>query len=559
MGPMHPLLKDEHRLAPRLAKNPDEIDVRVLWYFPETYKIGMSGLGYQLVWWLLEQDTKLDVRRGFTDLEEPGDGLHDRRDLIGFTVSWELDFVNIIKLLNKNGVSPLSKDRIADQDLPLIFGGGPVLTANPEPFAEFFDVILLGDAETSVPSLIEAYRNSGFRSDGSSTDKQELLFKLSQVPGLYVPSQYKPVYAPGGAIEAINPIREGVPPAVRKQNFAPPPEYATHTQILSSATTWSDRFLIEVVRSCPQECRFCLASYLTRPFRATSVDTLMDKIDLALAHTNKIGLLGPSVTEHPQFEELALRLQANPDIDLSIASVRADTLTETVLATLKKLGQRSVTIAIESGSEKLRQIMKKNLTEEEIFQAVKLIDESGLSGVKFYGIVGLPFETQDDLNQTVDLITRLKKKHKRLRYVFGVSSFVPKAQTPYQWYGRDKDCAKKLEFIRKNLEKIGVEVRPESHNWSDIQALLSRADRRITPSLIEIAPQGEKLGAWKKALRRLPDDVPGLDYYAFRTIPQDEVLPWQHLFDTGKTAYLVRHLNEAKSLSNSKNLSNSNI
>ncbi len=177
-------------------------------------------------------------------------------------------------------------------------------------------------------------------------------------------------------------------------------------------------------------------------------------------------MLGPSVTEHPEFHQLAKRLLATPDIELTIASVRADSLTEEILATLKQLEQRSVTIAIESGSERLRSIMKKNLTEAEILHAVELIDKSGLSGVKFYGIVGLPHELQADLDETVRLLTMLKKKHRRLKFVFGVSSFVPKAQTPFQWDGRDQGCVKKLEYLRKNLAKIGIEVRPESLNWS---------------------------------------------------------------------------------------------
>jgi radical SAM superfamily enzyme YgiQ (UPF0313 family) len=226
---------------------------------------------------------------------------------------------------------------------------------------------------------------------------------------------------------------------------------------------------------------------------------------------------------------------------MTVASVRADSLTVEILATIKKLGQRSVTIAIESGSEKLRTVMKKNLSEAEIFKAVEMIEESGLSGVKFYGIVGLPYESQSDLDQTIDLMGRLKKKHKRLKFVFGVSSFVPKAQTPYQWAGRDKDCQRKLEFIRKNLSKIGIEVRPESHNWSDIQALISRGDRRLSTVLMEVAASDGKIGAWKRALRNLEGHIPDLDYYAFRNIPGEEVLPWTHLVDDTRTAYLLKH------------------
>jgi radical SAM superfamily enzyme YgiQ (UPF0313 family) len=205
------------------------------------------------------------------------------------------------------------------------------------------------------------------------------------------------------------------------------------------------------------------------------------------------------------------------------------------------LGQRSVTIALESGSERLRSIMKKNLTETEIHTAMDMIAGSGLSGVKLYGIAGLPGETPEDLDETVRLLTEIKKKHKQLRITFGVSSFVPKAQTPFQWNGRDRESGKKLEFLRKRLSKIGIEVRPESHNWSDIQTLLSRGDRRLTPVLLEVADGAGNLGAWKKALRNAPDTCPDSDFFVYRDIPQTETLPWRHLMDDAKAGMLYKH------------------
>jgi radical SAM superfamily enzyme YgiQ (UPF0313 family) len=208
---------------------------------------------------------------------------------------------------------------------------------------------------------------------------------------------------------------------------------------------------------------------------------------------------------------------------------------------LVKLGQKSVTIALESGSERLRAVMKKNLSEAEILSAMDAIAKSGLKGVKLYGIVGLPGETDEDLNETVRLLTQLRKTHKQLRITFGVSSFVPKAQTPFQWSGRDRDCARKLEFVRKHLAKTGIEVRPESHNWSDIQALLSRGDRRLTPILQAVAHSSGNLGAWKKALRETRPDIPDQDFYIFRNIPYDETLPWSHLTDDTRADMLERH------------------
>jgi len=503
----------------------------VAWFYPNSYAVGMAGLGYQLVWRLLEEDRQVLVRRGFTDAAEAG---IEASELLGFTLSWELDIFNIMSIVGKQGVKLLSCDRV--QGDALVFGGGPVLTANPEPYADFFDVILLGDAEAVVPAFLNQWKQARML-----PSRQEQLESLATISGVYVPSLYSyKTMDSTGPIQAIQ-ATEPAPSFVGKPLYMPPPEYVAHSVILTSDTTWGDMFLAEIVRSCPQECRFCLASYLTRPFRHVNVDAVIEAITLALPYTKRIGLLGPSVTEHPYFDEIAARLREHTDIDISIASIRADTISDTVLSMLKTLGQRSVTIAIESGSQRLRDSMKKNLTEQEILNAVALIDKWGFESVKFYLIAGLPEEEQADLEETVRLMLLLKKKHRKVRFVAGISSFVPKAQTPYQWHGRQKDCGKRIEFLRKNLAPAGIEVRPESHNWSDIQALLSRGDRRLTKVLLEVAQSDGKLGSWKKALKEYASAVPSLEYYAFRQIPYDEVLPWHHLTQAGRTDYLQKH------------------
>ncbi|MBC7999300.1 MAG: radical SAM protein [Leptolyngbya sp.] len=532
----------EKFLFPRPRKTSS--DLKIAWYYPNTYTVGMAGLGYQLVFSLLDQDDDVQIFRGFTDMEEPG--IKDCQ-LIGFTLSWELDYSNIIALLKKHDIPLSSRDR--NENHPIVFGGGPVLTANPEPFSDIFDVVLLGDAEVAVPSFIAAYREAK-----KISDRKDQLISIANTDGIYVPALYKYEYESresenDGGILSIAPLFDGIPDKPRKRIFTPPQDYVAHTQILSPDTAWGNMFLVEVVRSCPQECRFCLASYLTRPFRSTNVDSLIHAIETGLEHTNKIGLLGPSVTEHPRFDEIAERLKTRTDLSLSIASIRADTVSAKTLSVLKTLGQKSVTIAIESGSERLRAIMKKNLTEAEIINAVDMIEAAGLESIKFYGIAGLPHETQEDIEETVRLMTMLKKTHKRLRFVFGISSFVPKAQTPFQWYGRDKTCAKKLEYVRKNLAKIGIDVRPESHNWSDIQTLLSRGDRRLTPLIQAVAENSGNLGAWKKQMKETVGTPPVKDYYIYRNIPEDEILPWSHLQDEEKTQYLAKHRDAAASLS----------
>jgi radical SAM superfamily enzyme YgiQ (UPF0313 family) len=504
-------------------------DMTVSWSYPASYSIGMSGLGYQLIWWLLEQEPCLKTYRTFTDIAEPG---WQKSEMIGFTLSWELDYANILSLLTSASIPLLSSERrTAD---PLVFGGGPVLTANPEPFAEIFDVILLGDAEITIPNLIR-----GWQEARRLPDRQARLLHLSGIAGLYVPSLYRYLLAdPQGPLKAVEAVG-GLAGTPTRQSFMAP-DYLAHSVILSPDTSWANMFLLELTRSCPQECRFCLASYLTRPFRFADIDAVVHKIEFACRHTKRIGIVGPSVTEHPRFGQLAEALLAMDDLCVSLASIRMDTIEPLVLQMLVRHGQKSLTIALESGSERLRRLMNKNLSEGKIFGGMELIAASGIEQVKFYLMVGLPEETEEDLDETVRLLTAIKKKHRRLRLIAGISSFVPKAQTPFQWSPRDRLCAHKQEYLRKRLARLGIDVRTESHNWGDVQTLLSRADRRITPVLLELSKSKANLGAWKRAFRQKEAGRPDLDFYVYRQLAFDECLPWSHLMDVPKQEMLGR-------------------
>ncbi|MGD9681510.1 MAG: radical SAM protein [Candidatus Obscuribacterales bacterium] len=543
------MFANEVRLAPPRSKSRATMDVA--WCYPGTYAIGMAGLGYQLVWDLIDSHEHVRAVRCFTDMDEFDSAERQAAcRLFGFTLGWELDFVNVLGILDHYGVN-LSARRRSDDD-PIVFGGGPVLSANPEPFADIFDVVLLGDAEATVGTFLSALANEKGRSS-----RKARLEMLSRLPGVYVPSLYGVEYDPPdmlGSIKAVSPIGSAAPPTVERQVYRGDKDYMAKSSFLSPDTIWGATFLIEVVRSCPQECRFCLASFLTRPFRFAAVDAIVGEVEKVRDRASRVGLLGPSITEHPGFPELAERLSAMENLEATVASVRADTLDVELVKNIACLGQKSVTIALESGSERLRGIMKKNLSQEQIESALDAIDRGGLSGVKLYGIAGLPYETGDDLDETIRLLTMLKKRHKRLRFVFGLSSFVPKAQTPFQWMGRDRACASKMEYLRKHLSRAGIDVRPESHNWSDIQALLSRGDRRLAPVLSEVGEVARNgkgtLGTWRKALKRFADICPPLDFYAYRNIAVSETLPWGHLSPgtPEKQAYLERHLEDASRL-----------
>lgn len=532
----------EIRLAPRIEK--EDILLDVAFCYPGNYEIGMAGLGLQLVWWLFEQNKNVRVRRCFEDVDQHGPGICD---LYGFTLSWELDFLTVLRMLDKYGIAKQSSER--EDDAPLVFGGGPVLSANPEPYASIFDVVLVGDAETTIPAFIRVAIET------RSLTRLERLERFSNEPGLYVPSFYQAEYESStGSVSKIKILDARAPEKVNRQVFKSTEKSDNDmacTKILSPDTTWGATYLMEVVRSCPQECRFCLASYLTRPFRHVPADTIIDAAIAASKHTEKIGLLGPSITEHPEFDSIASKLANLGGLRVNIASVRADTLTDSLVKNIALLGQKSVTIALESGSQRLRDIMKKNLSEEQVYQAVSAIAGGGLKKVKFYGIAGLPFEEQEDLDETIRLMVRLKKEFSSLRFVFGLSSFVPKAQTPFQRFGRDRQSKKKMEYLRKHMAKAGIEVRSESHNWSDVQALLSRGDRRLTNILLELSGTQASLGMWKSSFRARKESLPSLDYFVFSDYPLEQVLPWDHLVPDDKLKFLDRHLESASELAQS--------
>jgi radical SAM superfamily enzyme YgiQ (UPF0313 family) len=292
-------------------------------------------------------------------------------------------------------------------------------------------------------------------------------------------------------------------------------------------------------------CRFCLASYLTLPFRTASLEeSLIPAIERGLQVTDRLGLLGASVTQHPEFETLLDYLN-RPEYDhvrLSLASVRTNTVTPKLAQTLVKHDSRSITIAVESGSDRLRQIINKKLTNDEIIQAAVNAKAGGLSSLKLYGMAGVPGEVPEDLEQTVEMLRQIKKAAPGLRLTFGCSTFVPKSHTPFQWFGVNPQAEKRLQFLQKQLRPLGVDFRPESYNWSVIQALLSRGDRRLSHLLELTRHYGDSLGSYRRAFKELRGKLPSLDFYVHDHWQSDRVLPWSHLKGPLAPETLQKHL-----------------
>ncbi|PLZ13520.1 B12-binding domain-containing radical SAM protein [Fischerella thermalis] len=517
---------------------PETNAVSTIFAFPNEYTVGITSLGYQVVWATLAMRADVQVSRLFTDMHE---SLPKEPELFGFSVSWELDYVNILNLLEFLEVPIRTAAR--DDHHPIVFGGGPVLTANPEPFADFFDVILLGDGENLVGNFIDAYKAV------RNADRKTQLKALAQVSGIYVPSLYEVEYnSSDGAIKFISPTSSEIPTVVRKQTYRG--NVLSASTVVTQKAAWDNIYMVEVVRSCPEMCRFCLASYLTLPFRTASIEeSLIPAIERGLAVTNRLGLLGASVTQHPEFENL-LDYISQPKYDnvrLSIASVRTNTVTVELAQTLAKRDTKSLTIAVESGSERLRQIINKKLHNDEIIQAAVNAKAGGLTGLKLYGMVGVPGEEAEDLDATVAMMREIKKAAPGLRLTLGCSTFVPKSHTPFQWFGVNRQAEKRLQLLQKQLKPQGIDFRPESYNWSIIQALISRGDRRLSHLLELTRNFGDSLGSYKRAFKELKGKLPDLDFYVHANWSTEQVLPWHHLHGSLPQSTLQKHLAEATS------------
>lgn len=518
---------DEIFLYPPVPPQADA--VTVAWCYPATYTIAMASLGYLLLFAQLDKDPA--VRAVRYSSEDWGNAPLNRYELMGFSFSFELDWLEVLNALEASDIPLLAEER--SDEHPLVFSGGPVPSTNPEPYAPFFDFFLIGEGEELLTELMRAFRKN------RHLPRQEKLKALAlEVPGVYVPSLVEVVYAngPEGAIEGIHPRLDTMPFPVTKRMITKDKldGYVATSPILSEASAFGQSYLVEVMRGCSHRCRFCLASYATLPARGATLPAIVEAIEQGLPYTKKLGLVGALIADHPQFADLCQYLDTKEGLQISFGAVRADTLTPAMCHTLAKSGSQSITLAIESGSPALRRRINKHLKQEAIFKAAETVAASGLKKLKLYGMVGLPDETEQDLEATLTLLKAIKKAHPKLQLSLGCSTFVPKAWTPFQWMPRldTKLLKQRQERLRKGL--IGVaQFRPSSARWDTLQALISRGDRRLAPLLLALRPYGAKPATIKRAYKDLvqsgPAPCPPPEWYANRERPENEVLPWNTL------------------------------
>lgn len=473
--------------------------------YPSIYSFGMSSLGFLSIFKMFDEKKEYFIERIFTDTKET-QLMVNQVDLIGFSISFEIDFLSVFKILEKYNYPLKTKDRLGINTL--IFAGGPVLTSNPEPFAEIFDFIIIGDGEKinlKVAQILEENKN---------LSKIEKLKKLSEIDGIYVPEltiydkKNKKVKTLDGIELKVNKITEELTKCIA-------------TSILSDKSYFASTYIIELTRGCPQKCGFCLASYLNLPNRYPPYEEIIKSIDKGLEYTNKIAFLGALVSAHPQFDKIcnyiADKIKANKEIELSISSLRVDSINENLVKTLILAGQKHATIAIEAGSDRLRKVINKNLKEQQILEAVKIASINGLKGFKVYAMIGLPTETDEDIEELVKLAKKMQGIDKSFDLTFSFSTFVPKANTPFMFASREntKNLERKYEYLKKEFHKLGIKIRCSSVKWDDIQALISKADRSFSDYLIDVYKTKGNLGSFKKAYKNFAEEnsLPTLSEY----------------------------------------------
>ncbi|MBI3636650.1 MAG: radical SAM protein [Candidatus Rokubacteria bacterium] len=526
--------------------------------YPNTYAVGMSNLGFQTIYWHLNQRPDVVCERVFLPEHEDVDelartgtapfSLESQRPLgdfhiLGFSVTYEGDFINVVRLLDLAGIPRRAAARRPHD--PLVIMGGVCAFANPEPMAPFMDAIVVGEGEEIVGELVQAYRDCG-------GDRDTVTDALVGLAGMYVPDRYDVAYQDDGTLAAVTP-RGAAPAVVVKRRLREVDRFETISMIKTPKAEYGHMALLEVGKGCGRGCRFCLEGQVYRPVRHRTVEALGETVArLAKDPENtRIGLVGACVSDYPWIGDL-LKVIAENGMELSISSIRADSLTDDLVAALARGGHRTLTVAPEAGTERLRRVIRKVITNEQLYTACDLVRRYGIPNLKTYFMIGQPTETLEDVEAIADLAHRMLERLRVLdatgkpfgRLTISVSSFVPKPWTPFQWAPFDgaDSLQKKLEIIKRGVRRLSnVRVLHENPREAALQALLARGDRRVA-GFLELA--ADHAGDWRRALREWDGDNT-MAFYTTRARHIEERMPWDH-FDVGvKSAGLMREWERA--------------
>ncbi|MBO7612092.1 MAG: TIGR03960 family B12-binding radical SAM protein [Elusimicrobia bacterium] len=524
-----------------------ENDVSICLCFPDIYEIGASNLGLEILYHLINEKKVARCERAYApdvDLEQilrqekislfslESKSPLKEFDIVGFSLQCELVGTNIVNMLSLSNISVFAKDRKEDE--PLIIGGGPVM-ANPEPFADFFDLFTIGDGEVSMVKILETYRTC----KKNKLSRKETLFELSKIEGIYIPAFYDVTYNDDNTVKSIKPNIEGVPETIKKTIVDLDKVFFHNNKIVPFVETVHNRLNIEVARGCVGRCRFCQASKYYRPWRARKVETLLNLLDESLKNTGyeEVSFSSLSCTDYKDLEELLLQTNEKyykQNLNVTLPSMRCNKFSLKVAEYLNRDKKPSITFAPEAGSDRLRNVIGKYLSENEIVDTLNFAYQMGWRAIKLYFMIGLPTETMEDISAIKTLIDKVRKTANRLNFSITVSPFVPKAQTAFQW--EPMFSSEYFRDVITNIKKtVPADIRAHNHQSSIIEAFLARADRRVSKAIYTAWQKGMRFDQWKDKfnfdvwMESIKEAGFDLNFYVYRRRGFDEVLPWQHI------------------------------
>ena len=551
-----------------VVKDWDQVEVKVALAYPDTYEVGMSNLGLMILYDILNREEGILAERVYApwiDMEEamrragiPLYSLESRRpladfDIIGFSLQYELNYTNVLNMLDLAGLSPLAAER-GDAD-PLIIGGGSG-TYNAEPLADFFDLFVIGEGEEVLLELVRAYREFRVSGFGFRASKADFLREAAKIEGIYVPSLYDVRYHGDGTVAVVEPLVPETRGRVRKRVVETLPPAPTKF-VMPYIDVIHDRAMIEIQRGCTQGCRFCQAGFIYRPLRERPLEEVLQTVEDIVQETGyeEVALVSLSSSDHSQIEPLVRRLTTDyqhPPLAVSLPSLRIDSFSVELAEMFQGRRKTGLTFAPEAGSQRLRDVINKNVTEDDLLRTAEAAYSSGWRRIKLYFMVGLPTETLEDVAAIVYLVKKVRaigRRHQRKRIQVNVSlgTFVPKPFTPFQWLPLVDEATleERQALLRRGLRGPGI-----SFSWHDprttlLEAALSRGDRRLGQVIYRAWQWGAKFDAWDELLdedlwwRAFADAALDPNFYARRERPLDEVLPWDHIDVGVRKEFLV--------------------